>query len=67
MPLSKLPLFVAGMLLASVTPSAAGAPHPFEVGQPFPDLMLPRLGDHRPSSLADFRGKRVVLHVFASW
>ena len=39
----------------------------FEVGQPFPDIVLPSLGDGRRASIADFRGKKVILHVFASW
>ena len=39
----------------------------FEVGQPFPAVALPALEDGRPASLADFRGKKLLLHVFASW
>ncbi len=39
----------------------------FEVGQPFPAIALPALEDGRPASLADFRGKKLLLHVFASW
>lgn len=39
----------------------------FEVGRPFPDIVLPSLEDGRPTSIADFRGKKVVLHIFASW
>ena len=39
----------------------------FEVGQPFPDIVLPSLEDGRPVSIADFRGKKLILHVFASW
>jgi hypothetical protein len=38
-----------------------------EVNQPVPDLVLPSLEDGRPASLAQFRGKKVLLHVFASW
>lgn len=37
-----------------------------EPGKPFPDRVLPDL-DGLPRSLADFRGKPVLLHVFASW
>ncbi len=44
----------------------AQSPH-FEVGQPFPDIVLPSLEDGRPASIADFRGKKLILHVFASW
>jgi hypothetical protein len=39
----------------------------FEVGAPFPSIALPALEDGRPRSIADFRGKKVILHVFASW
>ena len=38
----------------------------FEVGKPFPALTLPAL-DGAPGSVADFRGKKLILHVFASW
>jgi hypothetical protein len=38
-----------------------------QVGQPVPDFVLPSLEDGSPMSLAQFRGKKVLLHVFASW
>jgi len=38
-----------------------------EVGKPFPNLILPSLEDGKPSSLIQFRGKKTLLHVFASW
>jgi hypothetical protein len=38
-----------------------------EVGRPFPGLWLPAASDGRPMSVAQFRGRRLVLHVFASW
>jgi len=38
-----------------------------EVGQPVPDIVLPSIADGSPASLAQFRGKKIVLHVFASW
>ena len=57
-----------GLLAASHGITAAGPPVPaVEIGKPFPHLVLPSAEDGRPMSLADFRGKRVVLHVFASW
>ena len=37
------------------------------VGQPFPDLVLPSIEDGSPTSIASYRGKKVFLHVFASW
>ena len=39
----------------------------WEVGDRFPDLELPALADGSPLSIRDFRGRKVVLHVFASW
>ncbi len=38
-----------------------------EIGQPFPEARFPALKDGRPTAMADFRGKRVLLLVFASW
>ena len=58
-----IPLFAHG---PAIVPSA-GSGTAFEVGEPFPDLVLPSLVDGLPASIAQFRGKKVVLHVFASW
>jgi hypothetical protein len=38
-----------------------------EKGKPFPPIVLPALEDGSPRSLADFRGERILLHIFASW
>jgi hypothetical protein len=38
-----------------------------EAGQLFPFLVLPDVVDGRPRSLADFRGRKVLLHIWASW
>ncbi len=38
-----------------------------EVGQPFPDIELPGTRDQTRLSIRDFRGERLILHVFASW
>ena len=51
------------LLLAACVPAAAA----IEVGQPFPDIALPSAADGERMSIADFRGSKVVLHVFASW
>jgi len=40
---------------------------PFEVGRPVPALTLPSIEDGTPLSVADFRGQKVMLHVWASW
>jgi hypothetical protein len=37
------------------------------VGRAFPDFPLPRLEDGQPSSISAFRGKKTILHLFASW
>jgi hypothetical protein len=56
----------AAMLISGTTlPGAIAAP--LEVGKPFPALVLPDLKDGKPTSLESFRGKPLVLHVFASW
>ena len=61
---SALP-FVAASLVASA--SFAGGMGRIKVGEPFPALTLPLAEDGRPSSVDDYRGQKVVLHVFASW
>ena len=38
-----------------------------EVGQRFPDLRLPTLEEGVSRSISDYRGEKVLLHVFASW
>lgn len=60
LPLSLLGVATAG---AQSRLPASG----FEVGAPFPPVAFPSLEDGRPMSLADFRGQKVILHVFASW
>ena len=66
-------LIAVGALTAGALAFAASgerqgrAPTLFEVGRPFPDLALPDFADGRPRSIADFRGRKIILHVFASW
>lgn len=65
-----LTMAVAAMAAALATPHTAWAQmpdHPFQPGTPFPTLSLPSLEDGRPASIADYRGQKVILHVFASW
>jgi hypothetical protein len=65
-----MPIAAAAWLLACGGDSAVDRPIDpvlkVEVGQPVPDIVLPSL-DGRPASLAQLRGKKVLLHVFASW
>jgi hypothetical protein len=37
------------------------------VGEAFPVRLLPGLEDGSPHSVADWRGRKLLLHVFASW
>ncbi len=39
----------------------------FQSGQPFPTIAFPSLEEGTPASIADYRGKKLLLHVFASW
>ena len=58
------------LILLAVTQigvNQATASSRIEEGLAFPDLTLPAIADGRPRSIADFRGRKVVLHVFASW
>jgi hypothetical protein len=36
-------------------------------GEPFPSLILPSVEDGQPNSMLAYRGRKTVLHVFASW
>lgn len=69
-------VLVAGLPSASTgaTPGpspGAGEPQElgnlFEVGEPFPEVALPTLDDGSLTTMAAFRGEKVILHVFASW
>ena len=58
------------LLLAAESITAAPAQRldpRFEVGEPFPDFAFPSLEDGTPTTISDFRGKKLLLHVFASW
>lgn len=57
---------VTALIAVSTSVALAQRPGTFTVGQPFPNLVLPTL-DGKPRSIADFRGKKVILHIFASW
>ncbi len=61
-----LPLLMA-VAVTSHASAQSSIPASFEVGMPFPPLSFPSLDDGRPASIADFRGQKVILHIFASW
>jgi len=67
-----------GLLSAGVTgimsvrgAQGATAPRPdsveFHEGEMFSTTGFPSLDRGRPGSVADFRGKKLILHIFASW
>ena len=73
-----LGVITIGLLSAGVTGimSVRGAqgdtaPRPdsveFHEGETFPTTVFPSLDGSRPGSVADFRGKKLILHIFASW
>lgn len=47
--------------------AAGGTDVGIEVGEPFPQIPLPTLEGREGKTLAEFRGQKVILHVFASW
>ena len=59
-----LSILVALSVLAS--PAHVNATWEPRVGEPFPDLALPTL-EGSTKSISDFRGQKIILHVFASW
>lgn len=60
-----VPLWIFALLFTS--PAWGQRGHPFQVGQPFPSLWLPALEDGRPMTVASFAGRKLVLHIWASW
>ncbi len=65
-----LPLIVALVVLsprAALPAQQIATAYKPVVGQPHPDFVLPAIDDQRRISLADFRGKKLLLFHFASW
>lgn len=62
-------LIVVAMLALSDGASTS-AQSAFREGEPFPPIVLPTVsatGAGEPRSVADFRGEKIILHMFASW
>lgn len=53
--------------LISIMPSAEPLAGELKPGDPFPSLILPSVADGQPNSMLAYRGRKTVLHVFASW
>ena len=60
-----VPVLIAFLLV--VGSALAGGTGRIRVGEPFPSLVLPSASDGRPATVQQYRGRKVVLHVFASW
>ena len=45
----------------------APLPRGFNPGEAFPTIALPSAADGRPVSVAAFRGKKLIVNIFASW
>lgn len=62
-----LSLGVFGIVTIAPTSHAQESLGRIRVGAPFPDVELPELAGGKRASVQSFRGKPVVLIVFASW
>ncbi len=59
---------VIGAAIGLLCAGISGAEPPrLQVGEMFPDIAMPSVEDGTPLSIASFRGRKVILHVFASW
>ena len=57
-------LILLGFMLGTVTNSNLAA---MKIGELFPLVLLPSLEDGEPMSMADFRGTKLMLHIWAAW
>jgi len=53
-------VLLAGLVQAAPLPDLS-------VGKSFPEILLPRSNDGSLESLAQHRGKKLMVHVFAGW
>ena len=59
---------LAGAMLFAAAISAAAAKPVIEAGKPFPLVRLPLVGDEEKlTSIEPYRGRKLMLHLFASW
>ena len=69
----KLAIFLIASLLWQVAASAQEKAEDryahlgFNNGRHFPDIVLPEISSNKAMSIADFRGKKIVVLHFASW
>ena len=67
--LAKYPYGTGGMsaFLILMMPLAEPQASELKSGYPFPSLILPSVENGLPDSMLAYRGRKTVLHVFASW
>ena len=65
--MKRITALLGALFLSTNAGGQLSLPEPIAEGKPFPGVSLPALTDGRARSIADFRGSKVVLHVFASW
>ena len=59
-------IFMFGALV-SLTFATTLSAKELVIGEAFPNISLPSLEEGEPLSISDFRGEKVLLHVWASW
>ena len=57
---------LASVLLLAQAAGQSGRLGWIALNKPFPEILMPTL-DGTPQLLSQYRGKKIVLHVFASW
>ena len=65
--MAKKSYFALAWLAIVLISTPAASATELEVGKPFPNLVLPSLDDGSASSVSDFRGQKLILHIWASW
>jgi hypothetical protein len=53
--------------IASVSLSASAAAFDLSPGAPFPEISLPQTKGGELANISAFHGKKLMLHLFASW
>ncbi len=61
-----LTTLAVGSAILGPAGTAGAAATGFDVGDRLPELTLPSLAGE-PTSIASFRGRKLILHVWASW
>jgi hypothetical protein len=58
---------IVGLFLLPLAAALAESPTTPRIGERFPILTLPSLADGTALSVARFRGRKLLVHQFASW